>query len=211
MSGLIIKDFLLIKKSLLFALFYGTIMLIGFPQAGFIGGVIAVSYLLLSNTMAWDDKNKCEIMLNSLPVKRQTIVAAKYATALLFTLLAFLEFSILTFIIKAANLPVNTAAINAETTVGTFFAAVLLISLYLPFNFRFGYMKARLLNIVILIGAFAIPSLLLAYLPTVHLPFADFLLSLSEGAIIAGIIGTGLLLLVFSVFISTKFYADREF
>ena len=161
--------------------------------------------------MAWDDKNKCEIMLNSLPVKRQTIVVAKYATALLFTLLAFLEFSILTFIIKAAHLPINTAAINAETIVGTFFAAILLISLSLPFNFRFGYMKARLLNIVLLIVAFAIPSLLFAYLPTVHLPFADFFRSLSEGAVIAGIIGSGLLLLIFSILISIKLYADREF
>lgn len=167
MFSLLLKDVLILKKQFLLAIVY--IAAMNFFLAGNLGAVlvpgltVALTYLLIVQSCAIDDKSNSELALLSLPLLRRDIVQAKYLTLFLYALLSMLCFPVLQFISTSLGHP---AAF--PLTWGTFAAAILAVSLmgsvYYPFYFKLGYVKSRFIATLFFFTIFFAPSLLLRLL-----------------------------------------------
>lgn len=74
MLNLIKKDFCVQKKTFLLAVFYSAFVFVAFHtmrQAAYIMGSLAIAYLFIMNANYADDKNRSEILINSLPIDKE--------------------------------------------------------------------------------------------------------------------------------------------
>ncbi|MFJ6264992.1 ABC-2 transporter permease [Lysinibacillus xylanilyticus] len=85
MINLILKDFLIQKKLILFYIATIIIYLLAGVPLIFLGFLYSVIYIL--NAFAYDEKDNANILLNSLPYTRKEIVSSKYIGSLIFTTL----------------------------------------------------------------------------------------------------------------------------
>jgi ABC-type transport system involved in multi-copper enzyme maturation permease subunit len=218
MLNLIIKDILVQKKSILFALFYCFILVFAFQsleQAGPIAATVAVVYILIINSFAYEEKNKSEVMLNSLPISRRDIVLAKYLSIFVYMGLSILTYMCATLIIKAL-IPMKITTLSWKGISAAFLSVGLMTSVYLPITFKFGYIKAKLFNLVVFLLFFFSPTILINIYnnPKYHQSINNFfktLLSWSDWQIAALPAGLSLLLLFISYSISLHIYKNREF
>ncbi|MCG9969458.1 ABC-2 transporter permease [Pelotomaculum terephthalicicum JT] len=83
MLNLILKDILIQKRTIIFALLYGVFIFFAFSKPPFSQciysmGAMGISYILILTALQADFKNNTMVILNSLPVRRSEIVASKY-------------------------------------------------------------------------------------------------------------------------------------
>lgn len=166
MLSLILKDILIQKKMISFALGYAIFVLIAFQNPAFAGvsyimGSMAISYLFILGACAYD--NKSEVILNSLPIKRKRIVLAKYLSVFFFVTAAILAIGIIGAVMKGAGLPFPHNYISILDVSGTLVSVILLASLYLPIYFRYGYIKSRVFNVLMFLLFFFAPNLIVEY------------------------------------------------
>jgi ABC-type transport system involved in multi-copper enzyme maturation permease subunit len=220
-SSLILKDILLQKKAVLFTIGYSLFILIAFQnpvfsEAAYIMGAVASGYMFILGACAYDEKNKSDIVLNSLPVKRAAIVRAKYAGVLVFTAIALLIIGLMGAVMKGIGLPVPQRYIGWPDMAGAFASLGLLASLYYPFAFRFGYIKSRMFNLVLFMLVFFSPAVLSEYLKKQYsrenLEQAVVrLVALPDWLVGLGLVLAVLALLQVSLLLSIRFYKQREF
>lgn len=222
MSTLILKDLLNVKKVLAFVLVYGLIMIVAFqniPDAPLTASTVAVSYLLMLQACVRDDKNKSEIMLNSLPLKRKTIVAAKYLTVFLYAALGLVSYLIAHMLVKTTGIPVHVFPLSLGGTVGVVIAAILMSSLYYPVYFKFGYLKSNIYGTVVFFAFFfsrglildAIKRLANSPLPQSVELVVQWLSRQSEYSLAFIMLIIGLAFMGMSYLLSVRFYSGREF
>ena len=109
MLNLILKDLLIQKKTLGFLGLYIIIFSIAFQSVGsgaFTGIVIAVTYQLVVTASSLEEKAGSDIILNSLPISRRKIVAAKYLSVILYGLMAVLGYVIYSSILSLVPISV---------------------------------------------------------------------------------------------------------
>lgn len=162
MFNLVLKDILIQKKYLLFSIvyfFFFTFMFKAHPSVLFGTVPIMISYMLLIGACGFDDKNKSEIMLNSLPINRVTLVISKYISVCVFIFIGvFLTFMFTTILNSSGVIHFDRLITSTDIlvdVVGTLFFG----SLYFPIHFKFGYQKTRYLLVVIFCLVFAAPSI----------------------------------------------------
>ena len=216
MFSLILKDLLLSKKTILFASLYAFFIMIGFrqtPISGFSAGLMTVSYLLVSSNLAWDEKNKSEILLNSLPIKRTTIVLAKYLSSALFILLSFTVFLIVLLFFKLSDQPIPP--LNPSLFLGILAAQILIFSVYLPVYFKLGYIRSKMVNMLIIIAMFAVSALFAEFIRLEYPPalkaVVTFSQTLSQIGIMTFLALTLFLVTMLSIRLSIVFYRKKEF
>ncbi|KNZ70004.1 hypothetical protein Tfer_1387 [Thermincola ferriacetica] len=221
MLNLIKKDFCVQKKTFLLAVFYSAFVFVAFHtmrQAAYIMGSLAIAYLFIMNANHADDKNRSEILINSLPIDRKKIVAAKYLAALVFTVIGILLTGVTGAIFKTAvegaGLALSFRFINGFDMVSTFMSVGLLISLYYPLYFKFGYNFARKINAVLFMLIFFLTGFLVGVVKakddsqvvgyiTDLLQNTYLWMTLSTGAVVA--------LVMISLAVSVKLYMNKEF
>lgn len=103
---LIKKDFLIqkrnLKLSILLALFF-SVSFSSIGTAGLIYSIYAVSYFLASGASALEDKNNSDMMLVSLPIKKQKIVLSKYISVYVFAAYAIIVTYLIVLIERLLN------------------------------------------------------------------------------------------------------------
>lgn len=137
MFRLILKDFYLLRRTLPFIgiwLAFVTISNVTSksepdPVLAFIP--IFLSFILIGNAIALDEKYKLEYLYCSLPLKRTTIVYAKYLS----TLLIILAGIILSFL---AGLLFPKQLLTPGVSFFVLFFFSLFFSVILPFSYKFG-------------------------------------------------------------------------
>lgn len=221
MLKLIIKDFLLQKKMLYFNLAYSFFVLIVFKGSTFSGtsyimGAVAVTYMCVLGASAYDDKNKSDVILNSLPYRRKQIVAAKYFGVLAFLVMSIFTIGILGAVMKGVGLPFPERYISFTDIVGALVSLSLLSSLYFPFYFRFGYITSRLFNVIFFMVVFFAPPLMIDFLKQRYnketIEQALTALSGQPDWLVGGLFVILAFIIMFcSYSISHKFYQRREF
>jgi hypothetical protein len=173
MKALIIKDLLMLRKSLkivaVMMVFYIILfMLTGSAEAlPLVLTILAVTFSI--STFNFDEANKWDRYALSGPLLRQDIVRAKYALTLLLTAAALL-LSLLCMALLSLAIPLRSWAeilliMSIEILIG-----LLDLAAVLPFIYKLGAEKGRLLLIpvlmipflaIVLIGKFAPPQLML--------------------------------------------------
>lgn len=214
MINLVLKDLFLQKKMV--GLMFLYILLFSFSFKGMDGGqfiatLVAVGYMFITTGCAWEDKNKSDVLWNSLPISRRKIVGAKYLSILAYVALTVPAYWLTSLVIDLVSLPLTTVPITIlDVTSGTL-VLVLISSIYLPIFFALGYTKSRYWNMFMFLGIFFL-ALSLPSLFSVEIPWLERLLGASVN---------DFPLLVFAVFtplvagtsylLSLVLYRRREF
>ena len=146
MTGLVLKDFLVLRKALrtyvLFLIFYLILAIVGLFYISFITAFVQIIVMILPmSSFAYDDLAKWDRYAMTLPLGRRAVVRAKYAFVLLMILVAaaFALLSCVALSITAAQ-PVEE---NLAAGVGALSVGLLAVDLTLPLNYKMGPERAR--------------------------------------------------------------------
>ncbi|HGZ2734103.1 TPA: ABC-2 transporter permease, partial [Clostridioides difficile] len=208
MKGLILKDLLNLKGNIKFILLF--IIMFGFMSSlgdgnvnNFIGVIIVLCTTMIVSTFSYDDLNKWDSYVLTMPISRNDIVLSKYLTMLIFSFIGVLVSLIVSVTIGYFK---NTLILNETLLINALILSISVCfgSLILPLIYKFGTERARLLMIL----CFLVPTLAL-------LVFKSILENISSPISIEIILNTlvyslpfvAILLFVISYFISSKIYS----
>jgi len=130
MFRLILKDFYLLRRTIPFIIIWLAVVTIRGPVLSFIP--IFLSFILVGNAIALDEKYKLENLYCSLPLKRTAIVYAKYLSTL-FIILAGIILGFLTGLFFPGQL------LTPGVSFFVLFFFFLFFSVLLPINYKFGF------------------------------------------------------------------------
>ncbi|NLY43545.1 MAG: ABC-2 transporter permease [Clostridiaceae bacterium] len=219
MLSLILKDILVQKKQIIFALAYIIIVMVAFQSFGaamFPAGMVAFTYILIITSCAYEDKNNSHIVINSLPVSRWEVVLAKYLSAIVFLTMGIVAYIIIKQIVVISGIPLKTYPITIEYLVSAVFSFSLMNAVYLPIFFKFGYMKSKMVNFILFFTFFFGGSTLVGFISDSRQKewvsiIENNLNKLSPQSIAVIIISVSVILLAVSYGVSVKLYNGREF
>ncbi len=217
MTGLILKDFLILRKTLRSYLFmlvvYVGIAFTGVWSADIVGVLMVVMVVMLPmNVFAYDKQAKWDTYGLALPVGRTKTVAARYVCVLLLCLLSVGLTAILGMMLYAAGRVEEPVEFLVSCSV-TGLMAVLVNAIMLPFLYKFGPERARMMffgimgGIVLLVVAALFPLGGLEWLKALELaePTPAQAAAIPVIAAIAG-----LALLTVSFLLSRHFYGQKD-
>jgi len=167
MYNLFLKDFYLVRKHLWIAMFYSFMMFFIFnsqiPEVQgtvYAVGTTMIGYTMIMYSTAYDDKNNSEVLLNSLPISRNKIVLSKYISIFVFAIVGILSMTISGFVLKSLGLLNVSRMLKLEDVIGAITGLCFITFLYLPIYFKYGYIKAKMFNLILFAIAFGGPMLI---------------------------------------------------
>lgn len=165
MTGLIAKDFLVMRKSIrtyiLFLLFYFVMTALGIFPVSFVTSMVQLIIMMLPlSAFSYDELAKWDRYAFSLPLGRRAVAGARYLFALLLSLFAALfglvSCLILSVFFHDPNLVENCLTVTVSLALGLLYCDILL-----PLTYKLGPERARpylylviFLPIILLFGAF---------------------------------------------------------
>ena len=155
MKGLLLKDIINLKqqgKLYIFIIAIWLAIAIASRDGNFFGGVMTMFTILVPiSAAAYDDKAKWDRFALTMPISRWDLVLSKYLLALICSVVtAFL--SEIVMVIITGDILSSLLQSAAYVMAGMF-----LVSLILPFIFKFGVEKARLIMMAVVL----IPTVLI--------------------------------------------------
>lgn len=154
MIGLIIKDFILLKKSMvLFAIISVLYFFLGISMDNpyFITGIISVCLTITTVSLfAYDDMAKWEAFALTMPLTRSKLIQARYLMMFILTLIGAVFSSILTI---AVNIYLKVDSLFEGFQGIGYGAAIILLmmSVIIPLVIKLGVERARLLFVALFI------------------------------------------------------------
>lgn len=217
MTGLILKDLLILRKTLRSYLFmlivYAGIAFTGVWSADIIGVLLVVMVVMLPmNVFAYDKQAKWDTYGLALPVGRTKTVAARYLCVLLLCLLSVGLTAILGVMLYAAGRVEEPVEFLVSCSVMGLMS-VLVNAIMLPFLYKFGPERARMMffgimgGIVLLVVAALFPLGGLEWLKSLELAEPT---PAQAAAIPAVAAVAGLALLAVSFLLSRHFYGSKD-
>ena len=217
MTGLILKDLLILRKTLRSYLFmlivYVGIAFTGVWSADIVGVLLVVMVVMLPmNVFAYDKQAKWDTYGLALPVGRTKTVAARYLCVLLLCLLSVGLTAILGAALYAAGRVEEPVEFLVTCSVMGLMS-VLMNAIMLPFLYKFGPERARMMffgimgGIVLLVVAALFPLGGLEWLKSLELA-EPTLAQVTAIPVIAAI--AGLALLTVSFLLSRHFYGAKD-
>lgn len=207
MKGLLLKDFyMLLSKNLrIFLLMLAVFLGISFVDYGDIFFVIypvLITGILPSNLQSYDEQSKWTSYSAALPCSRAQIVSAKYLICLL------MELAILLLAILVRSVQMLVRGVFAPMELLTLAAGILALALTIPavtmpFLFKFGVEKGRLLfilSIALLTGISTFAS--------IHI--MDNGLTVPSGHLLALVLLAAIALYIGSWLLSIAFYQKKD-
>ena len=217
MTGLILKDLLILRKTLRSYLFmlivYVGIAFTGVWSADIVGVLLVVMVVMLPmNVFAYDKQAKLDTYGLALPVGRTKTVAARYLCVLLLCLLSVGLTAILGVMLYAAGRVEEPVEFLVSCSVMGLMS-VLVNAIMLPFLYKFGPERARMMffgimgGIVLLVVAALFPLGGLEWLKSLELAEPT---PAQAAAIPAVAAVAGLALLAVSFLLSRHFYGSKD-
>ena len=148
MKGLILKDLLILKNQMrnILIVILGFILLSIWMENYFYIAFIIPFYIimLVISTFSYDDLNNSNTYIVALPYDRKTIVKARYVLSLISIITAFLIGLILSLVIPMFNSDMDFMSTFASCA-ATILSVILVIALLMPFFYKFGVQKGRMI------------------------------------------------------------------
>jgi ABC-2 type transport system permease protein len=222
MLRLILKEFQIQRKTLLYSFLYVIMAAVAFTASSpngsglYILGPFGVIYLFVMYSCGYEDKNRTDIIFNSLPLKREDIVIAKYLSIFLFAALGL----VLAFIIGILGVSIGFESISRLITTNDIIAVLgsgmIFASIFYPLYLKFGLVKMRVLNIFLFLFLMFVPNFVLQYAEshsekTIVKSVMNFILNSSEWALQVVFLIICSILYLLSLLISLKVYRNKEF
>ena len=164
MTGLIAKDFLVMRKSIrtyiLFLIFYFIMAALGIFPVSIVTTLVQLIIMMLPlSTFSYDELAKWDRYAFSLPLGRRAVAGARYLFALILTLFAAL-FGLVTCLILSLAFHDSKLVENCMTIMVSLGLGLLYCDILLPLTYKLGPERARpyfylviFLPIVLLVGA----------------------------------------------------------
>lgn len=220
MVHLMIKDLLIQKKSFLVILLLSFFMFVVFGNETFHGAIYVMggwgtTYIFLMTANTNDEKNNSDILLNSLPVLRKTIVKAKYLTVFVYMAIGLTALTLLGFILSILPLPIPVPRFIIGTDI-LFTTALIAIAtaIYYPIYFKFGASATRIFAVFFFMGFFFFPRIFMEQYQSGKLTMiAEAIARMSSiSTWIPGLLATLLLLIMFiaSMQLSQRVYSRKD-
>jgi len=172
MGRLIVKDIMVQKWKMLFIGLSYSLIFSSFLFRSLSGGLsvilVAITYIFTTTAVVHDDKNHSDILLNSLPLLRKKIVRAKYVSIFVYFILGLIEYFIVIFLIDIFVPELQRNPVTWEEFFGAIFATTLLHGIFYPIYFKYGYMKTRFVNMILLLMFFLEYLIWLAIFDQIH-------------------------------------------
>lgn len=216
MTGLVVKDFLILRKTLrtylLFVLIYVGLAFSGVWSPEFVSGFVMVMIAVLPmNVFAYDKQAKWDTYGLALPVGRTKTVAARYLCVLLLCLSTMVLECVFGAVLFAAG-KLEDFGEYLVTGAVCGLLAVLVNAVMLPFLYKFGPDRAR----IVMIGVMGVVAAGIALLLVGPLDGIGWLNSLDAPTpaqvaaipVIAAL--AGLALLAVSFLLSRHFYGQKD-
>lgn len=213
MTGLVLKDFLMMRKTLktyliFFALYLGMAVAGIFPISIVTSMVTVIIAILPISTFVYDDAAKWDRYAVSLPLGRRKVVGARYLFIALL-LLVSAAFGLLT-IVLAPLMGQGELTELAATVLVIITYGLVLNDIMIPLVYKIGAERARMYLYIIVFA----PVILLFLAVRLGLLDLSGLSAISEGTVllvcslmpVAGVAGLGL-----SYLISCRIYEKKEF
>ena len=222
MLNLIIKDIVIQKKTLLYAFLYSVFAPIFFSSIKpsgiglYVLCPIVTTYFFITYAANYDDKNKSEMVLNSLPLKRSDIVISKYISIFVFVTIGIIYSTLIGCIGKTTGLAIFTGSISLLDIVLVLMGGCIFGAMFFPTYFKFGYVKTRIFNTILFMIIFFVPMNIINYVrsnPNNILVqkfnyFINNTSSLTQDSLALII---GLICFMISLMISIRIYNNKEF
>lgn len=208
MSGLILKDIVVTKKSLIwnlifiiifniYAIYQDYLILIPFIS-------IFLSLILSQISIGYDMKSEFEKMLFSMPAKRSTYVTAKLFFPLIFGIISSIILFCLLMIRN--NMPIAKSLL---ISIIALVISILLPAIQQPFIYKFGEHRGRLIMFITYFLVFFSANIFKD--AEIVSKFALIYNRHSFGLISLGIIAVGILCIMISILISIKILDKKEY
>ena len=211
--NLVVKDIMLVKKYFSILLVFAAIAPIYLSTQlklndggliGFLLTVVFMEHILFGTISKFEDQYKGATLLCATPYTRSAFVKAKYLFLLVVFLCASIIRMITSIIIPSGieNLSINALGI-------TFLVVSILFGILLPFQFKFGFDKTKIISfIVVFLTPFVAPTLIkeiqLSHLNfTLPLPFPSIIMAWMPCLI-------SIVISIISMIISLKIYAKKD-
>lgn len=215
MLNLLKKEFLLQKNTIFFIVVY--IFLAEFFMGNFSGSLLiyivcmTTSFFLVLAAYKYDEKNKSNYIINSLPVKRKEIVFVRYISLIIYSALSIgitLLFGFVFHLFGYNNLFLSNISPFLICTV--FIINILFASILFPIFFKFGYSKANIIS-TFLYFIFFFTSISLGVKGNTEI--IKFFASINISAALFMLIGflTISLIFILSMLLSIKLYDKIDF
>ncbi len=216
MKGLIVKDLCVLKnqiKTLLLVLAFFVIFSIINEDTSFILFLVPFyMIMILITTFNYDEFNKWDSYCNSLPLSRKEIVKSKYilfnATSLIVLIVGILASLIIPSFIENTTFESLFASI-----IGVAFGICLVISLLIPFYYKFGANNGRIMLLLCIVIFALIVGMITSLdifnnIELMHL--LNSLNNLSLGMITLLLIILTIIVMTISYYISVRIYKNKE-
>lgn len=213
MSGLVLKELYVVKKTarayLLILLVYAVLTAVGTFDTSFLSGFLALFVMMMPMTsFSYDDLARWDKYAAALPVGRRGIVRSKY----IFTLLLVVAALVLGLGLSAAACALKLGGNSWTELVIVNFACVavglLLNAVIMPFMFKYGAEKSRVIMLAVFVVVFG-GGLLLVQFGGESLAGASAFFASPAG--VAAAVMLVVLFLAASYFISCGIYQKKEF
>ena len=215
MTGLILKDFLILRKTLrtylLFLAVYVVLAFSGVWSPEFVSGFIMVMIAVLPmNVFAYDQQAKWDTYGLALPVGRTKTVAARYLCVLILCLSTVVLECVFGAVLFAAGKLEDVGEYLFSGAVCGLMAA-LVNAILLPFLYKFGPERARIVLIGVVGIIFAALAAVFVVIPKGDgVVWLETLSELQTAAIpVIGLLA-GLVLLAVSFLLSRHFYGRKD-
>ncbi|MTI60944.1 MAG: ABC-2 transporter permease [Firmicutes bacterium] len=113
---------------------------------------------MLQTTVVYEDMNKSELIINSLPIKKEKIILARYLSIFVYLAISIISYFLISFLIGVVHLPFAVELVTILGIVTIILGIAILISIYLPVFYKYGYIKAKLFHILFMMIAFFLPT-----------------------------------------------------
>lgn len=222
MFNLVWKDIIVLRKTLWLAPIYGFLVVFIFNHMN--GGALSAAtvgttYLLMIQACARDDKNKSEVMLNSLPLHRRDIVLAKYLSVFPYAALGILSYLLAQAAASLCGIQPDINKFSLESIMGALIAVIGMVSFYFPVYFKFGFIRSNMIGMIFFFGFFFGVGIINSGLQKIHnhlahdliLGITNWLQTQTDYLIAFYLLVLGLILIAGSILLSLTFYSSREF
>lgn len=210
-----IKSFLTAKNILIAAVASSVMMLTTGGSEAILSVIMMYAALHVSYPFAIGEKSDMDSLYCTLSITRKAVVLGRYLFALTFNLCAGVFANIIAFVLSLVMQKEINISNSLMITLGIFAVFSIIQAIQLPIYFKLGYVKAKFL----------------AYLPLLGFPIAVFLLSrfaenpdfiesvtgffgfFAENPVIAALFGVAvwLIIMLISYQVSKENYYKREF
>lgn len=219
MTNLIKKDLKLSIKvnifAVIYALFISATGLIADNSIAanllYIIGIVILTFIAVIFTNGYDDKNRSEVVFNSLPLDRRNIVRGKYISLLIFLLISSGAVILFTNILSIFEILDGGDSAGIQSAILAANIVLLFYSIYYPFYFKVGG-GLRTFNAVLWIVLMIGPSMLGKGLKALdERGLLDRLMKIDLNTINLYLLVISIVIYYISLQISKRIYLRREF